>query len=79
VGERAKILLKKMEIESTKQNKNINQDMSYTQNLFEISNIDLEYKRKYENLISEIKKINPDNLTPKDSLDIVYKLISLVK
>jgi len=68
-----------MEIESTKQNKNINQDMSYTQNLFEISNIDLEYKRKYENLISEIKKINPDNLTPKDSLDIVYKLISLVK
>ncbi len=79
VIKRAKILLKRMEIDSQKQNKTISQDMSYTQNLFEVSNIDLEYKTKYENLISEIKKINPDNLTPRDSLDVIYKLVNLVK
>ena len=79
VIKRSKELLKKMEIQSIKQNKNIIQNMSNTKSLFEISDNDLEYKVKYENIIAEIKKIDPDNLTPKESLNEIYRILNLAK
>jgi DNA mismatch repair protein MutS len=79
VIKRAKELLKKMEIQSVKQNKILTQDMSYTKNLFEMTNDDSEYKKKYDNIVNKIKEINPDNLTPKEALEMVYKLTNLIK
>ena len=73
VIKRASELLKKFEKDSVKSNKQVMQSESYNMNLFEM-NVNAPENAKHSRLFEEIIAVDPDKLTPKEALDVLYKL-----
>ena len=73
VIKKASELLKKFEKDSVKSNKQIMQSESYNMNLFEV-NINSSENTRHSRLFDEIIAVDPDKLTPKEALDVLYKL-----
>jgi DNA mismatch repair protein MutS len=70
-------LLEKFEKESAKSNKHVMKQESYNMNLFEQEKP--THNTKYERLFNEISAIDPDSLSPRDAIDILYKLQNMAK
>ena len=73
VIQKAKELLNKLEKDSTKSGKKVLKDESYSMNLFAL-NQGSEVNKK---LHDEISKVDPDKLSPREALDIIYFLKSI--
>jgi DNA mismatch repair protein MutS len=73
VVKRANELLLKFEKTSIGQRKNILKDETNNLSLFEF-NTQNDQEVKYNNLKAEIENIEPDSLTPKQALEVLYKL-----
>lgn len=73
VIKKAKELLNKLEKDSTRSGKRVLKSESLNMDLFMV-NTDLEVNKK---LHDEIGKINPDKLSPREALDIIYFLKSI--
>ena len=73
VIKKASELLKKFEKDSVKSNKQIMQSESYNMNLFEV-NVNSSENTRHSRLFDEIIAVDPDKLTPKEALDVLYKL-----
>ena len=78
VIKRANALLKKLEKDSIKTNKDILQGESMNMNLFDTQSLKEPHvqviNEKYEELYRKITLINPDDLTARDALDLLYEL-----
>ncbi|MEM6338537.1 MAG: DNA mismatch repair protein MutS [Pseudomonadota bacterium] len=72
VIQKAASLLEKFEKESNKSNKKMMKQESYNMNLFEIENS--AKNPKHKKLFDEFVSIEPDKLSPKEALDVLYKL-----
>jgi DNA mismatch repair protein MutS len=70
---KAKELLNKLEKDSVKSGKKVLQDESHNMDLFTINTALEENKKLYD----EISKIDPDKLSPREALDIIYFLKSI--
>lgn len=74
---RATELLKKFEKDSTKSNKKIMQGESHNLNLFDIQTVPSEAK-KHSQLEEAMIEIDPDKLTPREALEVLYNLKKLL-
>lgn len=72
VIQKAASLLEKFEKESNKSNKKMMKQESYNMNLFEMES-SLE-NPKHKKLFDEFVSIEPDKLSPREALDVLYKL-----
>lgn len=72
VIKKASSLLEKFEKESIKSNKKIIKQESYNMNLFEVDNS--SENPKHKKLFDEFVSIEPDKLSPREALDVLYKL-----
>ncbi len=70
---KAKELLNKLEKDSIKSGKKVLKDESHNMDLFMINTASEENKKLYD----EIRKIDPDKLSPREALDIIYFLKSI--
>ena len=73
VIKRASELLKKFEKDSVKSNKQIMRSESHNMSLFEMNAGNLE-SEKHVKLFDEVIAVDPDKLSPKEALDVLYKL-----
>jgi DNA mismatch repair protein MutS len=73
VIKRATELLQKFEKDSIKTNKQIMKTESYNMDLFQVGNT-TTVDEKYSKLFNQVATIDPDKLSPKEALDILYKL-----
>jgi DNA mismatch repair protein MutS len=64
-------LLKKFEKDSSKNNKKIMQTESHNLDLF---NVEFDNQQKYIELKAAVAAINPDILTPRKAIDVLYEL-----
>ena len=69
---KAKELLNKLEKDSIKSGKKVLKDESHNMDLFMINTASEENKKLYD----EMSKIDPDKLSPREALDIIYFLKS---
>ncbi len=72
VIKKATSLLEKFEKESIKSNKKMMTQESYNMNLFELNSS--SENPKHKKLFDEFISIEPDKLSPREALDILYKL-----
>lgn len=72
---RAEELLKKFEKDANKQNKEVLKGESINMNLFDLQ---LKVDDKSQELIDKLNEINPDVLSPKEALEVVYQLKSII-
>ncbi len=72
VIKRAGTILTKLEKDYNKYNKKMTEGESYNMDLF--TNPSDKTREKYQQLYDDIMQIEPDKLTPKDALEILYKL-----
>lgn len=77
VIKRASELLKKFEKDSSKSNNKILKSESHNMNLFEINNKDPQ-KEKNDQIFKLVSDVNPDKLSPREALDVLYKLKELM-
>ncbi|MCF8494569.1 MAG: DNA mismatch repair protein MutS [Rickettsiaceae bacterium] len=70
---KAKELLNKLEKDSIKSGKKVLKDESHNMDLFMINTASEENKKLYD----EMNKIDPDKLSPREALDIIYFLKSI--
>jgi DNA mismatch repair protein MutS len=70
---KAKELLNKLEKDSIKSGKKVLKDESHNMDLFMINTTSEENKKLYD----EMNKIDPDKLSPREALDIIYFLKSI--
>jgi DNA mismatch repair protein MutS len=75
VIKKATNLLEKFEKDAVKSNKKMMKDESYNMNLFEL-NASPE-TAKYKKLFDEFITVDPDKLSPREALDVLYKLKDL--
>ncbi len=73
VIKRASELLKKFEKDSGKSNKQVMQTESHNMSLFEL-NASNPINEKHSKVFKQVVKIDPDKLTPREALDVLYKL-----
>lgn len=73
VIKRASILLSKFEKDSIKSNKELMKTESNNMSLFEMTPVNSE-NQKHSALFEQIVSTDPDKLTPKEALDMLYKL-----
>ncbi len=73
VIQKAKELLKKLEKDSIKSGKKVLKDESHNMNLF-VAKQNSEVNKK---LYDELSKVDPDKLSPREALDIIYFLKSI--
>ncbi|PCJ29565.1 MAG: DNA mismatch repair protein MutS [Rickettsiales bacterium] len=66
-------LLKKFEKDSVKSSKELMRGESYNMNLFDMASENAP-PSKYQELAEELSTLNPDKLSPREALDILYKL-----
>lgn len=72
VIKKAASLLEKFERESIKSNKKMMKQESYNMNLFELNNS--SENPKHKKLFDKVIAIEPDKLSPREALDVLYKL-----
>jgi DNA mismatch repair protein MutS len=73
VIKRASELLQKFEKDSLKANKEIMKGESYNMDLFQVAEAPV-VDEKYSKLWGSVENIDPDKMSPKEALDILYKL-----
>ena len=73
VIKRASALLKKFEKDAGKSNKQIMQIKSYNMNLFQMDENN-SINEKHSKVFAQIVDVDPDKLTPREALDVLYKL-----
>ena len=73
VIQKAKELLNKLEKDSLKSGKKVLKDESHNMNLFALNPSSEAHKKLYD----EISKVDPDKLSPREALDIMYFLKSI--
>lgn len=73
VIKRAKQMLYKLEQNSVKSTKNILKSESHNLNLFQMENFHI-VDDKYKKICQQIKLIEPDKLSPKEALNLIYEL-----
>jgi DNA mismatch repair protein MutS len=73
VIQKAKELLNKLEKDSMKSGKKVLKDESHNMNLFALNPSSEAHKKLHD----EISKVDPDKLSPREALDIMYFLKSI--
>ena len=73
VIKRAKQVLQKLEKDYAKNNRKMMQDESYNMNLFDSDKINIP-NSKYQKLYDEVSVLELDKLTPREALNLLYKL-----
>ena len=73
---KAKELLKKFEKNSINTNKQVLKNESHNLSLFEVTTANSDSK-KYKSLFDEVTIVEPDKLSPREALDVLYRLKEL--
>ncbi len=76
VIKKAKNLLKFFEKDSAKMNKQLLKNESLNLSLFEVTTANFDSK-KYKNLFDEVTIVDPDKLSPREALEVLYRLKEL--